>query len=138
MTDGKENSIAGSLSAILDMQKRLVETMGSLQTSVSESRQAIDRVHRDIARMREDQIGLANDMKAMRQEMSDRFVAVGRRFDEVDNSNDAIRGEIRSAQKEIIAQELQTLNAVQEALTVGSRLDDLEASVEEVRGRMGM
>lgn len=50
--------------------------------------------------------------------MSARFGAVGDRFIETESAIDAARSDIKSATSEIIAQNLQILNAVQGSLGV--------------------
>lgn len=170
MPDDDKNASAHTLSTIVELQKRLIETLGGLKSATLENKEGIERAHRDINRVLEGQIDLQSEIKALsrdlikvRGEISERFVAVGRRFDEadssidlvrqevatrsgalirrfdeVDNSIDSLRGDIRSATSEILAQDLQTLNAVQEALSVARRVSDMENSVEEIRNGMGM
>lgn len=152
MTDESASPTFQGFSAIIETQKRLVQSMGAIQNVLAETQRTVERFGRDVIKLREEQVGLtaetrglrqeqaglAAETRALRQELTDRFAAVGRRFDEIENAIDAVRDDIRGAKSDIISQEIQTLSAVQEALTLRSRVESLADSLQDVRARLDM
>jgi chromosome segregation ATPase len=137
-----------SFSTVVEMQKRLVQMLDSIHSRTSETKRAVERLSSHVVKLQDDQIQLRGEMRreigslqqefrAFRQEVTSRFEAVGKRFDDVDTALDALHADIKEARTEIVAQNMQTLNAIQEAANVRVAPNELSERVEDLRGRLG-
>lgn len=140
-----------SFSAVIDMQKRIVLMLDSVHNRASETTQAIERMSRGLIKLQDSQVQLTAEVGAVRQEVSaarqevgtfrqetaGRFEAAGRRFDEIDDALDRLRSDLKDARSEIVAQNLETLNAIQEAANVRIAVNELSETVQELRNRLG-
>lgn len=141
------------LDTMIELQKRVVGSMDRMSTRIQDMTGEMDRMSRvqvqirsdvvsHIATLRGDIEGLqsrVNDLSArvdgLRAEMLSRFDAVGARFDDTDRHLERIERDLRETRIEVVAQNNDTLNAVQGSLHVRVRIDELADRLDAIERR---
>ena len=149
-TPPQRSEVSVLLASVIDMQKRVVGSIDRMATRMYELTGEAERSNRNQTQIRADLAGTRgeiatvrnevsaarNEINGMRQEFTNRFEAVGARFEEIERGLDRLTREVQEARSEIVAQNMETLNAVQAGLDVKVQLGELAERVEALERRM--
>jgi chromosome segregation ATPase len=134
-----------ALNALIDMQKRLVNTLEQSNVRFDRVDTELVKANRHLLKLQEDQGAVRSDMASFRSEMAAfrseivaRVDALARRMDEFEVLLDKNMEETRSARAEIVALENEILNAVQAGLSNVADADDLKKRIDALERRLGL
>lgn len=130
--------ILQALGALIEMQKRLVNTLESSNARFDRVDTEILKVNRQLGQLHEGQAAFRSDMTAFRSDITARVDSMARRIGEAEDLLDRNADETRSARAEIVALENEILNAVQAGLGNMADANDLKERLDALERRMGL
>lgn len=130
--------ILQALGALIEMQKRLVNTLESSNARFDRVDTEILKVNRQLGQLHEGQAAFRSDMTAFRSDITARVDSMARRIGEAEDLLDRNADETRSARAEIVALENEILNAVQAGLGNMTDANDLKERLDALERRMGL
>lgn len=130
--------ILQALGALIEMQKRLVNTLESSNARFDRVDTEILKVNRQLGQLHEGQAAFRSDMTAFRSDITARVDSMARRIGEAEDLLDRNADETRSARAEIVALENEILNAVQAGLGNMTDANNLKERLDALERRMGL